>query len=147
MFIDGEIIDLETAIGISSGLLGELRWVPEALRNLFLPTEDPKYTQELGYYRQCEWRIIENFALNGQWPFRNPSEDEKSQLVTKEPFFEKLLNHPELPNVQIVDQCKYYSELGGKPVMSHVRRIIVPPEAVGAARGLCAEAGFNHSSG
>jgi hypothetical protein len=116
--------------------LEQLCFIPVAIQSLLLPTENPKYTDDLHYYRQREWRIIENFALNDHWPFRDLTQTEKEQLVAQEAFFQRELTYPSLGNPKIVDHCKYYSQLERTPVMGRVRNIIVPSAAVAEAKRL-----------
>ena len=112
-----------------------------ALLSLLFPAENLTYTDELGYYRQREWRIIENFALNGVWPFRELTPDERTRLLAFDAqFFERVLDHPAAGRV--IERCRMFSELQGLAVIRRVKRFIVPAECVAAAHELVQRAGL-----
>ena len=130
------------AVTKSIRALEQLCFVPDALQNLLLPTENLNHTQNLHYYYQREWRIIENFAIQDRWFIRDLEQEERELLVAQEPFFQKELAYPFLGNPKIVEQCKYYSRLEQEPVMSRVRRIFVPPAAFREAKRLVDDSGL-----
>jgi hypothetical protein len=134
----------EVITAASQGLLSleELCFSVMALQNLLAPTENLDHTEPLFYYRQREWRIIENFAVNGHWPIRKPSGQEREALLAANGFFHKELKYEPAGINQVIDGCRFFSELEGIPIVQRVRRILVPPEAVPQASILVMEAGY-----
>lgn len=123
--------------------LEQLRFAIIAAENLFSKTENKAYTQPLGYYRQREWRIISNFALNDTWSFRELSAQEKTKLLTINPFFGKPLVHDSCGECRNVDQSMFFTELLGRRVIERVRRIIVPRGCLSDATDLVTRAGLS----
>jgi hypothetical protein len=129
------------AVGrLSHGLpsLEELDFTITALQGLFYPTENLSYTDELAYYRQREWRILENFAINGQWPFRTLTENEITTLKAMDSFFDKTIDHPPTGGGRVIDRCRFFTELLNKPVLDRLRRIVAPGECLAEAKRLVA---------
>jgi hypothetical protein len=113
------------------------------LQGLLYPTENLSYTDELAYYRQREWRILENFAINGHWPFRKLTEDETKSLEAMDSFFVKPINHQASGGGRVIDRCRYFTDLLNKPVLDRVRRIVAPKDALADAQRLVASVGRN----
>src|SRR5262249_8299022 len=134
----------EVVAAASQGLLSleELCFSVMALQNLLAPTENLDHTEPLFYYRQREWRIIENFAVNGNWPIRKPSEQEREGLLATDRFFQKELKYEPAGINNVIDGCRFFSQLDGKPVIQRARRILVPSKAVSDASMLVKQAGL-----
>jgi hypothetical protein len=134
----------EVLVSASEGLLSleELCFSLVALQNLLAPTENLDHTKPLFYYRQREWRIIENFAVNGHWPIRKPSDQEREALLATDGFFQKELKFEPARINQVIDGCRFFSDLGGTSVIQRVRRILVPSEALSDASQVVQKAGF-----
>ena len=59
-------------------------------QSLFYPTDDEHQGQELGYYKQREWRITAGYNVNGVPRGRELQNEEKERLIkTNESFWEK----------------------------------------------------------
>jgi hypothetical protein len=114
-----------------------------ALSGFFYPTEDMKYTGELAYYRQREWRIISAMIHRRQEISRSLTAEEISILLTlDQEFFAKRIRFP-TGEFRRVDQCRYLSQVDNRRFLSWSRRVIVPDEAVEAATEILKSAGID----
>ncbi len=105
-----------------------------AIAGFFYPTEDMKYTGELAYYRQREWRIISAMVHRGREISSKLYESEASMLIDLDhDFFDRVIRFPSGEHRRI-DQCMYLREVDGRPFLSWARRVIVPDEAIPAAK-------------
>ena len=59
------IRDLLRFIGFETAPFNAMTGVTSIAQALFYPTDDDHYDQELGYYRQREWRITADYYVNG----------------------------------------------------------------------------------
>lgn len=130
---------IQCSIGGAENLISYLRYGSQpiailrnslrALSGFFYPTEDFRYTGTLAYYRQREWRIIANMSKLGTDLTRNPTEDEKENLmkINYEFFNRQIELHT--GKYKRADQCKIFDHLEGKPIIEFIRRVIVPSEA------------------
>jgi hypothetical protein len=110
-----------------------------ALSGFFYFTEDLKYTDLLGYYRQREWRILANMAEYGIALTRELDTCEKDSLLEIDPdFFSRQLTF-RTGTFRRVDQCRLFKQMNGKPFIQHVRRVIVPEVAVAKAKDILNE--------
>ena len=93
----------------------ELMFSIQAVLNLYYPTEDLSHPEirELGYYKQREWKIIPNFAINNRWIYPRVKDfpDVQTELLKLNPvFFEKPLFTTNKPRVE---QCLMFPSLHG----------------------------------
>ena len=103
------------------------------LSGFFCPTEDLGCTDLLGNYRLREWRILANMSKAGKEQTRDLSECEKTALLELDKEFFGREDEFPTGTHRIVDQCKYFQELEGRPFLSYVRRVVVPDEVVDKA--------------
>jgi hypothetical protein len=122
----------------------ELMFSIQAVLNLYYPTEDLSHPQirELGYYKQREWKIVPNFAINNQWIYPKVKEfpDVQAELLKLNPtFFEKPLFTTKAPRVE---ECLMFQSLQGVPIMNYANRLLVPREVVAIAATMVKDLGF-----
>jgi len=109
-----------------------LHAILKTLSNFFYPTENLRYTDLHGYYRQREWRILANMARDGVEVTRHLHESEMESLLKLDRvFFSRQLKF-RTGTFCIVDRCKLFEQLDGKPIIRYARRVIVP--AIAGAR-------------
>lgn len=124
---------------------GAARTLHNSLRGIsqfFYPTHEVS-KEALGYYRQREWRIIGDIAMNGQLLMRNLIQEEKDFLVQCNPrFFEREVDLLSGRCVR-VDECRLYMPPGEAHGMNLARRIICPADSVSDAQALLKEYNFD----
>ena len=110
------------------------------LAGLFYPTENLEYTSELAYYRQREWRILSGMKRRGQEVTRllEPAEAE-ALLAIDRGWYGKRMKFP-TGEYERVEQCRYLSEIEGRPFLSWCRRAIVPDRVKDEAKAMLLEA-------
>lgn len=59
----------------------------EAAMRYFVPADDLRQHEELGYYREREWRIAANVAMGGKALLQEPSQDLIDRLKALDPDF------------------------------------------------------------
>ena len=97
-----------------------------ALFSLFYPTEDLDHNEELGYYRDREWRIVGNMLKNGVAVSDPPSPAERSRLLDLDAeFFGRVVEFPSGEHPR-VDQCQFLRAVQGVSPLAAARRVIVP---------------------
>lgn len=108
------------------------------LSSCFYPTENPKYTEPLHYYRQREWRLIAAFlTVNGQTVAEKVTTNQVEQLLEIDPdFFSKKLVFYErssqvnaLEEDSIANRCYFFKELGIINVLAKAKALIIPDES------------------
>ena len=67
-------------IGFRTAPFSAMTGVTTIAQTLFYPTDDDRHEQELGYYRQREWRITADYYVNGS-PRGRGLQDEEKQLL------------------------------------------------------------------
>jgi hypothetical protein len=102
------------------------------LSGYFCPTEDLRFTEPLGYYRQREWRLLANVA--GADRSLTSVEIDRLLAIDGE-FFGKVATYF-TGDFRRVDQCRIFSHFQGKPLLSCARRVVVPNAAVNDVRAL-----------
>lgn len=103
----------------------------QGLTGLFQAVENLKYTDELGYYRQREWRLVSGLLDHGKPQSRLLDDHEKKTILgISGPFFEKEELYPDgsggRTKQRRIDVAHVVSEHKTSPVRQTVRRIIVP---------------------
>jgi abortive phage resistance protein AbiGi (putative antitoxin) len=108
------------------------------LSSCFYPTENPKYTEPLHYYRQREWRLVAAFlTVNGQPASQPATATQKKQLLEIDAdFFSKKLKFYDdsvgvnaLQEDLIGNRCHFFSKLGTINVVRRAQAIVIPDRA------------------
>ncbi len=112
-----------------------------ALSGFFYFTEDLKYTDLLGYYRQREWRILANMAKDDIELTHELDKCEKDSLLEVDPdFFSRQLTF-RTGTSRRVDECRLFTQFDRKPFIQYARRVIVPSVAAAKAKDILNESG------
>jgi hypothetical protein len=123
---------LEAGVQPIDSLLASIR----ALAGFFYPVENLTYTDQLGYYRQREWRITANLVSQGVRVTEELHRNMIEYLVESDNgFFGREMDFP-TGRQSRASQCQLYSRFRGQPVYMSVRRIIVPSSASDRANAL-----------
>lgn len=107
-----------------------------ALSGFFYQTEDLTRTDYLYYYQQREWRIIANMMELNQKDSgyikltHELKELEKNELIEIDSEFFEVKEQYHTGTYRRVDQCQFFPEFGGKRIIQHARRVIVPEKAI-----------------
>ena len=112
-----------------SAMLG----VTSIAQALFYPTDDEHHDQQLGYYRQREWRITADYFVNGLPRGRNLHDDEKELLLRLDNPFWANSTLPGAPNRRI-DEAVALAQPEPEEFLRKVNRIIVPDDFADKAR-------------
>lgn len=92
---------------------------------MLYPTDDDHNDQDLGYYRQREWRISAYYDLNGRPHSRGLQDEEKDLLLEiDEPFWSRDV-HTSSP-VRRVDEALALVQPTSTELLDQAARIIVP---------------------
>ena len=93
---------------------------------LFCPTDDDHHDQELGYYRQREWRITADYYVNGSPRGRNLKDPEKKLLRELDDSFwgRELIHNNE--SFHRVDKALALVQPTAPELLGQATRIIVP---------------------
>ena len=95
------IRDLLSFIGFETAPFNAMTGVTSIAQTLFYPTDDDHHEQELGYYRQREWRITANYYVNGLPRGRSLQDEEKDLLLEVDRYFWKGSTHTSNPNPRV----------------------------------------------
>lgn len=113
-----------------------------SMSSLFYPTENKKYTDDLAYYRQREWRVISGAFLRGKPTTKVTTQLQAKELVTlDQEFFSKRLRFAD-GEFSIAEKCHYLKRLRARHVLEFARQIIVPGGKVDEATRLVRSYGF-----
>jgi|GEM_PF-3491168 len=106
-----------------------------AAASCFYPTENPKYTEPLHYYRQREWRLVGGlFTFHGQPTSQAATPAQVAQLLRiDEDFFSKRLRFRD-PAVSIgadvedsiANRSHFFKQLGELDVIKLARAVVFP---------------------
>ncbi len=102
---------------------------------MFYPTDDDHHNQELGYYRQREWRITADYAVNGTPRGRSLQEEEKESLLGLDASFWGRQTHSSR-QLRRVDEALALVHPAPAELISMVRRLIVPNDFANDASGI-----------
>ena len=103
----------------------------------FYPTENPKYTEPLHYYRQREWRIVGGFFSFNNAPMAFPAtEAQVKQLEAIDPdFFAKRMEfwEPALGVGAVVEdtmahRSHFFRQLGDLDVVGNAKCLVIPAD-------------------
>ena len=127
------IRDLLRFIGFETAPFNAMTGVTSIAQALFYPTDDDHHDQELGYYRQREWRITADYHMNGSPRGRSLQDEEKELLLELDESFWKGNTHPSKP-IPRVDGALALVQPAPAELLDKAIRIIVPDEFSGQAR-------------
>lgn len=127
---------LISAVSHGTAPLGALDAGMGALLNFFYPADNAKHDRQLEYYRQREWRIAASFAIEGKELVHDATKDEVARLMLIDgEFFSRQLNVPGGTKSR-GEMTLFYPSFRGRTFLELARRIIVPDEALDAAKDL-----------
>lgn len=102
----------------------------QAVSGLLYPVENLSYTDQLGYYRQREWRITSNIVHRGarlSVPTK-PGQVEELLEINHD-FFSREHDYPSGLRANRATQSQYIPEINQEPTLASAKRIIVPSNA------------------
>ncbi len=99
----------------------------------FYPTEHPRYTGKLHYYRQREWRLVEIGFMQGEEPLAPRATSAQQDLLREidNDFFYKTVKVPtgrrinEWESATIAERCQFLSRVGDLDVVGLARYLVV----------------------
>ena len=99
----------------------------EIFENMFYPTDNSHSDENLGYYRQREWRLVQSaLQINGKSTFRNLTDDEGNKLeIINSHFWQKKISI----NGQTFKRSKLasiYQPYGNPKIHDLIECIVVP---------------------
>ena len=112
-----------------------MRGVTSMAQSLFYPTDDDYHDEELGYYRQREWRITGDYYINENRRGRVPRDEEKTQLLGVDQSFWSRPVHSSHPTLR-VEEALVLTQPTPAQLFDNVNRIIVPTDYFDQAREL-----------
>lgn len=114
--------------------IDHLRGAVQALSGLFYPTEDFEFNDQLGYYRQREWRIISHMVLENVHLARDLTAREKELVSAADQSWWNHIVTFRDGDARRIDQAKTFDRIRGRAVpFEFVRRVIVPDGSEGDA--------------
>ena len=134
------------ALGLGLAPAKSLASFLEGGLNYFYPA-DGRDNATLKYYRQREWRMAGNYAINNEELMRLPSEALIAKLLALDPdFFARPFPPPGLvasnaslhgvPQQRLADWCWVFQEFSGRRALQWARRVIAPADALDAAKSI-----------
>ena len=141
--------DLLSFIGFERAPFEAMTAVTSIAQALFYPTDDDHHDQDLGYYRQREWRITADYHVNGSPRGRSLQDEEKELLLELDRSFWGGNTHPSKP-ISRVDEALALVQPAPAELLGKVTRIIVPDDFADQARqvfgdGVTAVSQLGHS--
>ena len=127
------IRDLLSFIGFKRAPFDAMMGATSIAQALFYPTDDDHHDQELGYYRQREWRITADYNINGSPRGRSLQDEEKEILLELDEPFWRGNTHSSKP-IPRVDEALALVQPTPVELFGNVTRIIVPDNFAGQAR-------------
>lgn len=127
------IRDLLNFIGFETAPFNAMAGVASITQALFYPTDDDHHEQELGYYRQREWRITADYSINESPRGRSLEDEEKRGLLELDKPFWGGNTHASKPTLR-VDEALGLVQPTPAELLGNVTRIIVPDHFVFQAR-------------
>lgn len=99
------------------------------LSSIFYPTENLEYTDQLGYYRQREWRICSGHFKNGvQIEILTTANQQQELINIDQEFFNRQLKTRDKTE-SIANRCRYINDFNGKRFLDLANRLIVPEQS------------------
>lgn len=139
----GGFEDLAAILQYQTRPIAEIVAALQAISGFFYPTENLKYTEILGYYRQREWRIVANMMRHGVIVTDKPTESERQKLIELDESFFNSKSEYATGFFCKVDQCQFLRNIKGIKPIAFARRIIVPRNAIEPANALLMEYELN----
>ncbi len=140
---DGVVQEFEVPVKTIRGVLNYLgfRTAPfnamigaaSIAQAMFYPTDDEHQNQELGYYRQREWRITADYSVNGSPRGRSLQDEEKELLLGLDQSFWGRQTHPSREHRR-VDEALALVQPTPSELIAMVGRLIVPDDFADKAR-------------
>jgi hypothetical protein len=127
-------------IGFKNAPFDFMRGVLSLMQALFYPTDDQKHDQALAYYRQREWRLVGDIAINGV-PVDRPLVDaEKEQLLRIDAHFWGGELRTKDNVHRRVDLARALTQsVDGQPLFGLAEKILVPTSAYDQATSICGD--------
>ena len=125
--------DLLDYIGFRTAPFNAMTGVTTIAQALFYPTDDDHHDQELGYYRQREWRITADYYVNGMPRGRSLQDEEVQLLLELDESFWGGSTHPSKPNPRVAEALALVQPTSAE-LLDAVARIIVPDSFLDQAR-------------
>ena len=119
------IRDLLSFIGFETAPFKAMMGVTSITQALFYPTDDNHHDQELGYYRQREWRITADYYVNDFPRGRSLEDKEKELLLAFDGSFWGGNTHSSKPSPR-VDQALALVQPTPAELLGMITRIIIP---------------------
>ena len=105
-------------------------------QSLFYPSDDDHTGEELGYYRQREWRITADYRIDGMERLRTLGEDERASLIRIDrSFWTRELRHG-AQTFSRLDRAAALLDPHPDELLAMATGVIVPGELVQEARAL-----------
>lgn len=104
---------------------GSMTGVTSIAQSLFYPTDDDYHDEELGYYRQREWRITGDYKINGLRRGRSLRDDEKALLLGLDELFWDRPVHSSNQSPR-VEEALVLTQPTPDELFDKVSRIVVP---------------------
>ena len=102
-----------------------MKGVTSMTQSLFYPTDDDYHDEELGYYRQREWRITGDYYINGNRRGRGPRDEEKTKLLGVDQSFWSRQVHSSHPTLR-VEEALVLTQPTPDELPKMINRLIVP---------------------
>lgn len=102
----------------------------EAAMRYFVPADDLRQHEELGYYREREWRIAANVVMSGKALLQVPSQDLIDRLKALDSEFFAKKFHSSQGEKTRADLVSVLPGLNDRSVIQLASRIIVPKAAL-----------------
>ena len=100
---------------------------------IFYPTDDVHQNEQLGYYRQREWRITADYSVNGSPRGRSLQDEEKELLLGIDQSFWKD-GHIAAANFVASDEALALVQPTPAELVAMVRKLIVPDDFADKAK-------------
>jgi len=108
----------------------EMRNALMSMSSIFYPTDHQKYTDQLGYYRQREWRVISGFYIHGVPTTTVATEEQRDELLQiDESFFAKTLKFPD-GVFSLAAKSHFLLRVNNRHFLEMARRVVVPKHNV-----------------
>ena len=108
------------------------------LLSCFYPADNLRDNKALAYYRQREWRIAWNFAINGEEVMRQPSDEVVSRLIEIDADFSGRNFETPQGIVQLARTSWILPGFGGRRIVELANRVVVPRAALASAKAILA---------
>ena len=125
--------DLLDYIGFKTAPFSAMTGVTTIAQALFYPTDDDHHDQELGYYRQREWRITADYFVNGEPRGRTLLDEEMQLLLDLDESFWGGSTQPSKPNPRVAEALALVQPTPAE-LLDAVARIVVPDSFFDQAR-------------